>query len=71
LLGLDPVPGGDARLRRLGGLQRGKKLTRTQLDAKAKNSFWHAAAITFCDTSKTFDLIDFPLLGGLSRGYIG
>ena len=52
-------------------LQRGKKLTRTQLDAKAKNSFWHAAAITFCDTSKTFDLIDFPLLGGLSRGYIG
>jgi len=41
-------------------LQRDKKLTRTQLDAKAKNSFWHAAAITFCDTSKTFDLIDFP-----------
>jgi hypothetical protein len=42
-------------------LQRDKKLTRTQLDAKAKNSFWHLTAITFCDTSKTFDLMfDFP-----------
>ena len=41
-------------------LQRDKKLTRMQLDAKAKNSFWHAVAITFCDTSKTFDLMDFP-----------
>ena len=41
-------------------LQRDKKLTRTQLDGKAKNSFWHSVAITFCDPSKTFDLIDFP-----------
>ena len=41
-------------------LQRDKKLTRAQLDAKARNSFWHAAAITFCDASKTFDLMDFP-----------
>ena len=41
-------------------LQRDKKLTRTQLDGKAKNSFWHSAAITFCDMSKTYDLIDFP-----------
>ena len=41
-------------------LQRDKKLTRAQLDAKAKNSFWHAAAITFCDASKTFNLMDFP-----------
>jgi hypothetical protein len=38
-------------------LQRDKKLTRTQLDGKAKNSFWHSAAITFCDMSKTYDLI--------------
>jgi len=41
-------------------LQRDKKLTRTQLDGKAKNSFWHLCAFLFCDTSKTFDLIDFP-----------
>jgi len=41
-------------------LQRDKKLTRTQLDAKSKNSFWHSVAIIFCDPSKTFDLIDFP-----------
>jgi hypothetical protein len=41
-------------------LQRDKKLTRTQLHGKAKNSFWHSVAIIFCDPSKTFDLIDFP-----------